>query len=98
MIHVKDVTPWKINMEPTNPPFRKENDLPNLHDYVPLQGCILLASSESHRMFADLYSGLLEGGKKTFGYTVATRRLYIFWTCGPRKKKNLQNSTGIINW
>jgi len=27
-------TPWKINMEPTNHPFRKENDLPNLHDYV----------------------------------------------------------------
>jgi len=35
-------TPWKINMEPTNHPFRKENDVPNLHDYVPavhLQGC-----------------------------------------------------------
>ena len=28
-------TPWKINMEPTNQPFGKENDLPNLHDYVP---------------------------------------------------------------
>ena len=28
-------TPWKINMEPTNHPFRKENDLPNLHEYVP---------------------------------------------------------------
>ena len=27
------VTPWKINMEPTNHTFRKENDLPNLHDY-----------------------------------------------------------------
>jgi len=26
---------WKTNMEPTNPPFRKENHLPNLHDYVP---------------------------------------------------------------
>ena len=24
-----------INMEPTNHPFRKENDLPHLHDYVP---------------------------------------------------------------
>ena len=22
-------TPWKINMEHTNHPFRKENDLPN---------------------------------------------------------------------
>ena len=34
-------TSWKINMEPTNHPFRKENDLPNLHDYVHvnLQGC-----------------------------------------------------------
>ena len=29
------VTPWKIHMKPTNHPFRKENDLPNLHDYVP---------------------------------------------------------------
>ena len=28
-------TPWKINIEPTHHPFRKENDLPNLHDYVP---------------------------------------------------------------
>ena len=28
-------TPWKINMEPTNHPFRKENDLPNLHYCVP---------------------------------------------------------------
>ena len=26
---------WKINMEPSNHPLRKENDLPNLHDYVP---------------------------------------------------------------
>ena len=28
-------TPRKINMEPPNHPFRKENDLPNLHDSVP---------------------------------------------------------------
>ena len=31
-------TPWKINMEPTNQPFRKRkwsSKLPNLHDYVP---------------------------------------------------------------
>ena len=28
-------TPWKINMEHTNHPFRKENDLPNPYDYVP---------------------------------------------------------------
>ena len=28
-------TPWKINMEPTNHPSGKENDLPNLYDYVP---------------------------------------------------------------
>ena len=37
-------TPWKINMEPINHPFRKENDLPNLHDsmiifHVNLPGC-----------------------------------------------------------
>ena len=30
---ITSTTPWKINMEPTNHPFRKENDLPNLHDY-----------------------------------------------------------------
>ena len=28
-------TPRKINMEPKNHPFIKEDDLPNLHDYVP---------------------------------------------------------------
>ena len=27
--------PWKINMEHINHPFREENDLPNLYDYVP---------------------------------------------------------------
>ena len=35
-------TPWKMNMEHTNHPFRKENDLPSPYDYVPavnLQGC-----------------------------------------------------------
>jgi len=29
------ITPRKINVEPANHPFGKENDLPNLHDYVP---------------------------------------------------------------
>ena len=29
------ITPLKINMEPTNHPFREENDLPNLDDNVP---------------------------------------------------------------
>ena len=28
-------TPWKMNMEPSNHQLRKENDLANLHDYVP---------------------------------------------------------------
>ena len=28
-------TPWQIDMDPTNHSFRKENDLPNLYDYVP---------------------------------------------------------------
>ena len=35
-------TPWKINMEPPNHPFRKEKDLPNLQGimfHVNLQGC-----------------------------------------------------------
>ena len=34
---IRPATPWKINMEPTNHPFRKENNLPNLHDYGPCQ-------------------------------------------------------------
>ena len=48
-------------MEPINHPFRKDNDLPNLHDHVPavnLPGCILisirwafLASRKSHGFF-----------------------------------------------
>ena len=36
-------TPWKINMEPTNHPFRKENDLNQtsmIMFHVNLQGCI----------------------------------------------------------
>jgi len=31
----KSETPRKINMEPINHPFGKENHLPNPHDYVP---------------------------------------------------------------
>jgi len=31
-------TAWKIDMEPTNHQFRKENDLPNLHDYCSSSG------------------------------------------------------------
>ena len=34
-VSFRECTPWKINMEHTNHPFRKENDLPNLYDYVP---------------------------------------------------------------
>ena len=34
-VEIVPSTPWKINMEPINQPFRKENHLPNLHDYVP---------------------------------------------------------------
>ena len=32
-------TPYKINMKPTNHSFRKENDLPNLHDFVNYVPC-----------------------------------------------------------
>ena len=37
--------PWKIYMKPTNHQFRKENDLPNLHEdmfHVNLQGVTLI--------------------------------------------------------
>ena len=33
--HIVHATPWKINMEHIDHPFREENDLPNLYDYVP---------------------------------------------------------------
>ena len=42
-LEIRIFTPWKINMEPTNHPFRKENDLPNLQGimfHVSLHGCI----------------------------------------------------------
>ena len=45
-------TPWKMNMEPINHPFRKENHLPNLHDYVPCQSTGVYGVGLS-------YSGLL---------------------------------------
>ena len=35
LVSIRENTPWKIKMEPTNHPFPKENDLPKLHDYVP---------------------------------------------------------------
>ena len=41
-------TPWKINMEPTNHPFKKENDLPNLHDYVPCQSSVVYIEAMTH--------------------------------------------------
>ena len=50
--------PWKIDMEHTNHPFRKETYLTNLHDYVPtvnLQGRNVL--HEVGMGFSD-YSGL----------------------------------------
>ncbi len=37
-------TPWKMNMEPTNHPFRKENDLNHtsmIMFHVNLQGCLV---------------------------------------------------------
>ena len=48
MIHKNANTPWKINMEPKNHPFRKENDLPNLQGnmfHVNLSGCTYCRSS-----------------------------------------------------
>ena len=42
-------------MQPTNQPFRKENNLPNLHDYVPCQ---------SSRVY---FNGLNNGGIREYG-------------------------------
>ena len=52
------LTPWKINMEPTNQPFRKEHDLPNLHDYVPCLSYRVYVRSSLSQLFVS--SGTLE--------------------------------------
>ena len=44
------ITPWKINMEPANHPFRKENDLKQtsmIMSHLNLQGCIFSVVSPS---------------------------------------------------
>ena len=46
--HTHLYTPWKINMEPTNHPFRKENDLPNLHDYGPCSSSRVYTANATH--------------------------------------------------
>ena len=60
-------------MEPSNQPFRKENDLPSLHDYVlavNLPGCIkqfMFATSwwyTTHRKFFPVRSWKLAGTQK----------------------------------
>ena len=47
-------------MEPTNQPFRKENDLPNLHDYyvpaVNLQGVYSIQKSTNRPVFGGFLS------------------------------------------
>ena len=50
-------TPWKINMEPKNRPFRKENDLPNLQGimfHVNLPGCNPV-TLRNRRVFSSFY-------------------------------------------
>ena len=49
----QEFTPWKINMEPTNHPFRKDNDLPSLQGmmfHVNLQGCTGIISYSPMKM------------------------------------------------
>ena len=47
MIQFEEHTPWKINMEHTNHPFRKEHDLhtPMIMFHVNLPGCIIFQMS-----------------------------------------------------
>ena len=52
-------TPWKINMEPTNHPFRRENDdLSNLHEdmFQPLifRGVGELKNDDNPLVFCDV--------------------------------------------
>ena len=56
-------TPWKINgwFTYSHHPFRKENDLPNLHDYVPavnLPGCKALSRDELLTTIIALFRAL----------------------------------------
>ena len=46
--HTHLYTPWKINMEPTNHPFRKGNDLPNLRDYGPCSSSRVYTANATH--------------------------------------------------
>ena len=50
-------TPCKINMEPTNHPFRMENDLLNLHDYVPCSSSRVYTL----KILDDLFVSVLRG-------------------------------------
>ena len=58
--HGKNGTPWKINMEPSNHPFRKENDLPTsmIMFHVNLQGCKSFISSEFFLFLPEVKVGL----------------------------------------
>ena len=63
-------TPWKINIKPTNHPFRKENDLNQtsmIMFHINLQGCILnwLVAEVKSDMFLVNFIGALGSNKNT---------------------------------
>ena len=92
-------TPWKINMEPTKHPFRKENHLPNLHEdmfHVNLQGCRIcnlglppLFSTNRNLGAKGLVRPLGDGGDFPF-------RLPDFWRLRFLKRNELVRKPGFI--
>ena len=56
-------TPWKIDMEPTNHPFGKENDLPSLHDYVPCQSSGVYTSIHTLGSMEGMVDPWIRGSK-----------------------------------
>ena len=80
---------WKPNMKPTNHPFGKEHDLPNIHDYVPCWSwrvyCWLL-------MAEIRWSPVEVGSLSTIIYMVSYIPggwLWDFWTINSRKPTKL---------
>ena len=71
-------------MEPTNYPFSKEHDLPNLDDYVPavnLQGCTPHWS----------YSRGSKPKCKSPVKKIPSTNLEVFWVCKMEKKGNISS-------
>ena len=71
MVYSLPITSWKINMEPTNHPFRKENYLPNLQGimfHVNLQGCTIKINHAMDRWIYQAHGSGIEKILKCLGW------------------------------